>query len=47
MQQHICTGGIKHSDSDISKVGERLGCVPEYDFELSLNKAIARYKEIM
>lgn len=38
-------GDIRHSRADISKICEKLGYAPEYDFEKGIKKAIQWYKE--
>ena len=38
-------GDIRHSGADISKICEKLGYAPEYDFEKGIKEAIQWYKE--
>ena len=38
-------GDIRHSRADISKICEKLGYAPEYDFEKGIKEAIQWYKE--
>ena len=38
-------GDIRHSGADISKIREKLGYEPEYDFENGIKEAIRWYKE--
>ena len=38
-------GDIRHSGADISKIREKLGYSPEYDFEKGIKEAIQWYKE--
>ena len=38
-------GDIRHSGADISKIREKLGYAPEYDFEKGIKEAIRWYKE--
>ena len=38
-------GDIRHSGADISKIREKLGYAPEYDFEKGIKEAIQWYKD--